>query len=356
MNMQVLLMIQGELNQSITLYNSTVDFLPSEETKSFKFKIKLPVDIEKSPGLHTVDIVALEIPKATLSGNYVGANVAVSSQVFVYVPYPGKFVDSDLNILDAEQNTTSTFIVPLINRGKSNIGSAKAVIDIYTSLNEKVASFETDDQSIDIGARTELSAKWLVNVSSGNYLAKVTVVYDSETKSFQRQFAIGVQALNIDSITVNNFQLGQIAKMQILVENQWNQNLSSVFANLLVYDDTNQVMADVKSAAEDVPALSKKELVAYWDTVGIKEGEYTGKLMVKYGEKSTDKNLVLTLSQNSLDVKGVGYSTRPLGTAKGFSLTTILIALVVILLIINIAWFVLFKKFLSKKNLNVVSN
>ena len=108
-------------------------------------------------------------------------------------------------------------------------------------------------------------------------------------------------------------------------------------------------MADVKSSSETIPALTKKELIAYWDTVGIKEGEYNGKLMVKYGEKSSDKNLILKVAQNSLDVVGVGYAIRSSG-GKGTDLSFILIVVIVLLLVVNLAWFVFFKRMMAKKN------
>jgi hypothetical protein len=346
--MQVLLMVQGELNKSVTLYDSVVDFMPSESSKSLKYRIKLPDEIADEPGLHTVDVIALEIPKASDSGTYVGATVAVATQLHVYVPCPGKCIEADLNVLDAEENSTATFIVPVINRGELGIGEVRATIDIYTSLNEKVAAVETDYYPLEPGKRTELSGKWEVNVPSGDYLAKVTVFYDGQSKNFDKQFSVGNQMLTIESILVNNFQLGEIAKLQILVENHWNQELQGVFANLLVYNDNEKVMADVKSAAEDVPALTKKELIAYWDTIGVEEGEYTGKLMVIYGKKSTDRNLLLKVSENSFDITGVGYAIRPQG-GKGVNITTILLVLVIILLVVNLAWFIFFSRFLKKR-------
>ncbi|MDP2925379.1 MAG: hypothetical protein Q8N99_03340 [Nanoarchaeota archaeon] len=343
-NIQVLLFTQGELNESITLFNSTVEFLPSEEAKSFKYRVNVPNEIENIPGVHVAEVVAMEIPKPGAGGGFVGI-----SQVLVVVPYPGKYLEAELNILDAEAGGNVTFIIPAINRGKVGIGDARASIGIYTALNEKVGSVESDSSQVKSGERSELSAKWLANVNQGNYLAKVTLFYDGETRAFEKQFAIGSQALSIESIMVNNFKLGDIAKLEILVENKWSQELISVFANLLIYNTDNQAMADIKSANENIPALSKKQLIAYWDTVGVSEGEYNGKLMVKYGQKSTDKNLVLKVSEDSIDVSGVGFAIRPKSSGKGISLTTILLALVVVLLIVNLAWFIFFKRMMKKK-------
>ncbi len=356
--MQIIFLIQGELNKSISISDregedkdknkksNIIEFLPSEESKSFTYNVKLPEKLE--PGLHTADVVALEIPDISSEGTYVGATVAVVTQLYVFVPFPGKYVEADLNVLDAESNTTATFILPVISRGQLGIKEVRAVIDIYTALNEKIATLDTDYAPLEPGARTELTAKWPVNVPPGNYLAKATVFYDGESKETEKQFAVGISYLSLESILVNDFTLGQIAKLQILVENKWNEQLKNVFANLLVYNKNDQVMADVKSASEDIPALSRKELIAYWDTAGVQEGEYDGKLVVKYNEKSAEKNLLLKISAGSLDISGVGYAIRG-NKGAGVSLTTILLVLVIILLIVNLAWFVFFRRFIGKQ-------
>src|SRR3989344_8742735 len=39
-NMQVVFLLQGELNTSITLFDSSAEFMPSEESKQFRYKVK----------------------------------------------------------------------------------------------------------------------------------------------------------------------------------------------------------------------------------------------------------------------------------------------------------------------------
>lgn len=345
-NMEVVLNIQGELKDFIFISEGKLDFMPSEGSKQFNYKIKMPNNLE--PGLHKAEIMALEIAKPSGEGTYVGATIAVITQLYIYVPCPGKCIDAELEILDAEQNGTATFIVPVISRGKLGIGEVRAIIDIYGPLNEKIITIETDYTSLDSGARTELSGKWDVDVNTGNYLAKVSVFYDGETKHFEKEFAVGTNILSIESILVNDFRLGEIAKLQILVENKWNQELKDVFANLLVYNHENQVMADIKSATYDIPTLTKIELIAYWDTIGVEEGEYEGKLMVNYGKKSNEKNLVLKVSEYNLDIIGVGYAIRPKGR-DGVNITTILMMLVILLLIVNVAWLIFFRRMKKKR-------
>jgi len=348
-NAQVVLTLQGELADSITLYESIINFEPSDDARQLKYRVKLPNSIALEPGLHSAEIVAMELPKKNADGTYVGATIAVVSQLHVYVACPGKCIEYDLSVLDAEENGTATFIIPVLNRGELGIGSIRAVIDIYNLDYDKKATITTDTREITAGGRTELSAKWDVDVNPGNYLAKVSIFYDGETENFEKHFTVGKNVLSIESILVNNFKLGQIAKLQILVENKFNQDLEDVFANLLVYNKNDQVMADIRSASEPIPSQSKKELIAYWDTVGVKKGEYDGKILVKYNGKSADKNLLLKISQNELAIFGIGYAISS-GVGEGIDITAILIALVAILLLANISWFIFFRKFIRKSD------
>lgn len=336
--------MKENLQGAVTLFQDYLEFMPSEERKDLTYKIKLPEGM--MPGLHTGEIIALEVPKSDLEENTVGATIAVVSQIYIYVPCPGKCIELGLEVLEAETDSLATFIVPVISRGELDIGDLRATIDIYRE-SEKITTLETDYASLGSGKRTELSAKWNVSVERGDYKAKVTAFYDGQTEYYEKYFTVGEKMVSIESIMVNNFQLGEIAKLQILVANKWGEELKEVYANLLVYNERNQVMADVKSATDSIPGLSKKELIAYWDTVGVKEGEYSGKLMIVYGEKSTDRNLVLKVSENNLDITGVGYAIRP--QARGINIITILIIIIIILLVVNLAWFIFFSRFMKKR-------
>jgi len=345
-NMKVFLTIEGDLNNSIALYQNLVEFLPSEESKSLIFQLSLNSNLE--PGLHTARIIGLEIPNANPNEGYVSSKSKIVYEIKVYVPYPGKYVEGGLDVWNAEQNSTADFKVIAINRGKEKIENARALIGIYSLLDEKIAEIETDSKSIEALGESDLSAKWKVNVLSGDYIAKVNIIYDNQNKSFEKKFAIGIRNLSIEGMLVNNFQLGGIAKIQILVENKWNQDLKGVVANLIIYNSENQVLVDIKSSPEDIVSLNKKELITYWDTADIPEGEYKGKLIINYEDKSTEKDLVLSVGQDSLNVFGVGYAIRP-KIMQESTLTTILLIVVVLLLVVNLAWFVFFRRMIGKK-------
>ena len=101
-------------------------------------------------------------------------------------------------------------------------------------------------------------------------------------------------------------------------------------------------VANLRSTPIDFKPLETKEMVSYWDTEGVREGEYNGELFVRYGQtRSTDKNLLLRVSPNDLQITGVGFAIRPSGRG-GVNITTLLMILVILMLIVNLAWFVFF--------------
>ena len=92
-DMNVMLRVEGELSEVITLNRVLLNFNADEDSKTFTYKIDLLKTIEK-PGTHEVKIIAMELPKDfEKEGGYVGATVAVVTQLHIKVPYPGKYAE-----------------------------------------------------------------------------------------------------------------------------------------------------------------------------------------------------------------------------------------------------------------------
>lgn len=346
-NMKILLMAQGELNYSITLYDSLIEFNPSDNRKDFLYKIKIPVGL--SPGLHTAEIAALEVPMSS-SGSYAGSKIRKISEVNVYVPYPGKYVEPEIFTYNREQDKNLDIIITVTNRGETKIENCFLKLDVYTILNEKVTNFSIDSSPIFIEPlkSKNISLSWAANVLPGDYILKYVIFYDDENRNFEKNIAIGARNMSIEGILVNNFQLGGIAKLQALVENKWDQKLENVYIQITVYDKSGQSIAEIKSSVDYVDSLSKKELIAYWDTKDLEEGEYNARLVVNYEDRSISKDMVFRISQDSFDVFAVGFVVSK-KLMKDSTLTTILMIVVILLLMVNLFWFILFKRMNIKK-------
>jgi len=344
--MSIVFAVQGELADYITLGQTYADFSSDEESKSFTYTINLPQKFEK-PGKYEAEIMALQMPKGIKDqGATVGATVAVVTQLYVYVPYPNKYAEAEVNVVESGDNTI--FLIPVINRGKLDIVEAKVTIDIYSGREEKVATIESNSDSLLSLERKELVAEWERDVNPGRYKAVVTLRYDNEIATILKEFNVGEMFLEVLEVNVKDFELGEIAKFNALVENKWSSDLTEVYLNILVYNDEGEVMADFKSPTYDIPGLTKSEMVAYWDTGGVHKGTYDGKLILKYGEKSTDRNIQMKISDTSIEVVGLTGHVIVRGGGT-FNLQNILIIVVIFLVIANIIWFVLIKRIMKRK-------
>ncbi len=346
-DIELVVYAQGELNQSISLTTNSFKMSSSEESKQLSYSFKLPSSL--TPGLHVGEIVVLQLPdKSGNSEAYIGAALAVITQLYVQVPYPGKYAESKLNIVDSDSNGDVTFVMPVYSRGELDLVSVKANFDIYNKLNEKVASFNTPEISIKSQEKKELVYKWKADVPVGTYLAKGTLIYDGETMPLEGQFNVGSQDLELQQITVNNFKLGEIAKIEMLVENKWSEQISGVYSETQVFNEKGEVMADFNSPNYDIPPLEKKVMVSYWDTGGVKQGTYETKVILKYAAKSSEKNLQLKVSSDKIEIIGLGYVVSESASGGNSSLVTVLVIAVVVLVLINLLWFFIFRKRLKK--------
>ena len=347
-DMNVVLFVRGDFNESILLEKAFVSLSASENSKELSYRFTLPNRIDK-PGKYVAEIVAMEVPAdSEEKGAFVGATVAVASQLYIYVAYPDKYLEGEVNIV-LDDSGKVVFFVPIVNRGDLDIVSARAIIDVYTPLNEKVATIETTPESLLSLQRVELAAEWIPNVNPGKYLAVVTVLYDNEALELHKEFSIGESLVDIEEVYVKDFQLGEIAKFNALINNKWSSEIKDAFLNILVYNDEGQIMADFKSPTYDLAPLSKSEMVSYWDTAGVHRGEYDGKLILRYGEKSTDKNIHLKVSDSEIEISGLTGKVSVRSSGGKSDVSSLLVIGIIVLVVVNIIWFVVVKKLMKRK-------
>lgn len=348
-DMSLVIYVQGELNQSILLSENSFEMSASEKSRQFNFIISLPDSLP--PGLRTAEVVVLNLPKSSgTSEAFIGAAVGVITQVYVHVPYPGKYAEAALNIINAEVDGEAIFVIPVINRGDLDLVSVKANVDIYNKLNEKVGSFNTDEISILSGERKEIVYKWKADVPIGIYRAVVTLIYDTETIQLEKQFNVGSADLDLQQIEIRDFSLGEIAKFEMLVENKWSEPIIGVYSQTNVFNEEGKIMADFKSPTYNIDPLTKIVMTSYWDTGGVSKGIYDASVYLKYGEKSSQKDMKLEISDNEINVIGLGYviSEKTKSKSGNSSLVTILIVAIVVLVMINLLWFLFLRRKLKR--------
>ena len=328
---------EGELAEYITIGNPTIKLSKDEDSKIISYKVNLPKSFEKQ-GLHEAKVVIREIPKETKEGTTITAAVAVVSKLKVMVPYKGKYAEIKLFVTNFKQNQESNFAIEVRNLGTKDILEAYAIINIYDPLNNKLATTTSNKISINSKDKEILIAKWTPKIGSGNYRAVATLMYDELNTRDEKPFTIGTFELDITSISVTDFTLGGIAKFDILVENEWNEDIPNVFAETTVKDDKGRIYTQFKTASVDIPAFGSQELNAYWDTAKVIPGAYKFDIVLNYLGQKTEKIFDIMVEYDKITASLVGKAIAVEEEEKPAVLKSIyiLIFLVVILIIFNI--------------------
>lgn len=337
-DLNLVVSVQGELAEYVSLSETSFSMSSTQDSKEVLYNVNLPSEL--SPGLHTAEIMVLQSPESKdLSETYIEATLAVITQLYIYVPYPGKYAEADLSVFNLDDGNVQ-FVIPVISRGEFDLTSVKANIDIFTSLNEKVATINTNEIEILSKERKEVTALWdTTNINAGPYRVVATLIYDEQTLKLERNFNVGKKRLSIESIEVNDFTLGDIAKFEILVKNEWGENMSDVYVQMLVRNN-GEFIGDFKSPNYEIESLDKILMTAFWDTKGVKAGTYDSSLLLHYDLLIDEQDLQLEVNENSINIIGLGYVISERGSVFDENrLLTYLIIGVILLILINIGWF-----------------
>lgn len=352
-DMKAVIYARGELAEYITFTQTIVSLSESEQMKTVSYSIDLPSALAK-PGLHEVELVVMEYPEdfgEEENTNTVKVVGAVVSKLYVRVPYPAKYAEGELQIGSGNIGENIPFTISLFNFGTENINSIKAKIEVFGPTYERLGTIETETLSLEAGKSGKLTAAWKADVNQGVYHAKAIVTYDSQQFMLEKNFDIGNIHIDITGIDVKNFRLGGVAKLDILLQSEWNSEIRDVYGNVTIKDDST-TYTTFKTASIDIPAMQTSEIISYWDTTGIAPGRYTADIRLSYAGKTTEKSYDLNVGLDS--IKTIGSPTGELigGSKKESSLspsTTLILILIIVLVVANIFWVTYFNKRLKKK-------
>ncbi|MCK5283719.1 MAG: hypothetical protein KAK00_10040 [Nanoarchaeota archaeon] len=347
-DMKAIVYPEGELAEYIDVIDSLVPISNSESEKKVRYKLKLPARFDR-PGVHKCDLVVMEYPSSFGTGDetMVRATASVVSELWLRVPFPGKYAEAELYADAKGVNEYVDFAIGLMNFGKDNIGKAKATIRILQRNNDEIAAVETNEISLKSRQQGKLTAKWLADVNPGKYHIIAEISYDEKKIVLERDIEIGNLFIRIKSITVKDFSLGEIAVFNILLESEWNEMIPMVYGEVFVLDNEGKEFTRFKTTPIDMPPMDEGSLKAYWDTDGVRVGTYTMRLLIYYSEKVTEKLIDTEVNIDSIRT-GLG-PTAQVVASKGMGRDAMIAALIVVLIAINIGWFMYFSKRRKKK-------
>lgn len=333
---KIVLTKEGELAEYIKL---SKDVFVAEEFETWvDFEIRFSKELNS--GERSGGIMALMIPKDTPKENIIVATTAVMHKVRVNVPYAGKYLIGKMYISNTEISEPTIFTIAVANYGKESVKNVKANIVIKGPTNEEIISLNTDEQSVDPTKETKILGIWQPD-NPGTYVAEATVEYDGKILHLKQQFDIGKLEIEIEKIQVNNFKIGQIAKLDIYLRNKWNKPFQ-VGGKVEIFKN-NKLVSAFNSVPIDINEKSTAVMESYWNTEGIEVGEYDITVKASYEGKLVEKTMSSIVNINDIQFKDLisGQVVKDKDNSK----IALLIALVFILIISNIFLFI----YISKK-------
>ncbi len=339
---KIILTTEGDLGEFIELEK---DVLVMEEKEQWvSFKINMPEDM--NPGERRGGILALNVPKDTTRENVVIATTAIVHQVKVNVPYPGKYLTGKLYVTNTKVQDDIIFTIALANWGKEDINNVKGTISIKGPTNEELAVLHTNEISMKANEESKLLATWNTE-HEGSYFAQVIVEYDGTILELSKPFSVGSLDIEIERIAVDNFKIGQIAKLDIYLRNKWNEPVR-VDGRVEVFED-NKMISSFNTAPVDVGAQSTDIMSAYWNTEGVETGEYDIVVKANYKGKTSERlfNSIVSID----DIQFKDFISGKAISSKGKNNTPLLVGAVIILIILNILLFIYINKKLKTRNI-----
>ncbi|MFA7707769.1 MAG: hypothetical protein WCX73_02360 [Candidatus Pacearchaeota archaeon] len=338
----VALSVEGDLADYISISEEKINFLASESSKQISYSARLPKGL--SPGLHKAEILITQVPSDFENSDVlITTTVSVITQLYVYVPYPGKYLEGRGDIVN--KGTSAVFYIPIISRGEEKINEAYCEIEIYQE-ETSLGKIESNKVSIEKGEKKELSAEW--QGEPGKYKAVINLIYDGKIETIEKEFNLGLENVDVLGVSVNEFKLGDVAKIKVLVQNKDSGEISSAEASMKIYGSENEKVADIKSETYSIPAKSNKEMNIYWDTESLDKGEYGSNLKINYEDKFVEKNLKIDVEQDSMTFRGVGFVIAEDAGGK-MSMANMLYIIIGFLVLINLVWIVWWMRNKKKK-------
>jgi|GEM_PF-503886 len=311
-DLEVILYARGDLAGNVRLTEHMIRLSKNETSKKANVIFTMPQKMDVA-GQHTIEIVAVgSTPAPEGSETVVKADIAVISKLIIDVPYPEKYAEARIYVLDTEAGKPTTVTIPVFNKGKENIGAVHAEIKILNSEGAEVDSITTEDRAIKAGSDTKFSVPTNKPLQPGEYKALATVLYDGHTLELSTGFSVGELNVEIRSLVVDAFTLGDVAKFDILLYNAWSTELKGVYAEMQITDQDNKVYTDFKTVATDIQPLQIGRLEGYWYTQGVVPGIYIARITLHYANRVSQKMFELEVQPNAI-------IARPMGTGQAIS-------------------------------------
>lgn len=331
------------------------------EMKGDEYQIEVTVDFPAYEELTKFgkDIIRIEATETTAK-NAVGAFAVVTAiepWLIVQIPVPGNFAEISSfeigNVLGGE-DTLAEFT--LDNQGTKSLSGTRAEIIIEDNSGARVDKISFSNIALGVDKEKSFSEKISSSTyNPGKYTATLTYYFDDELQpaTVSTTFFVGTTDVEVVGYT-SDLQEGQINKVRVTLQSLWGDELTSIRAAIVDFENHTQAMPVI-----DLAPFEERVVETYIDVPFLNASPFFINTSVQKNlsvdtvmtlqfpvEASTDVDKELALSFTIHAIPDLVEEEK--SSSLEISTTTLLIAAVVLLLLILIVVVVLV--LLPKKN------
>ena len=335
----------GELAGSAVYNGGLIRFTADKNQINIPFSLMLQDDLQ--PGKNVLTVMLQEVRDEYSDG--VGSTISLVAEVVIYIPIEGNFVSAQLQVLPDGVDAPTKFLIGIINKGDSAVPIWADVV-IKGPTNDVVTSWITEQKIVNYGSTGGIETYWTGTKNPGVYLAEITLHYGDKVMVLRKDFSVGSDSVIAESLTANNFALGQIVPLEIVAYNQWNSMRRGVFGEIFVVTKDGNIVQSFKTSPEDIPAMGRRTIQGYWDTSKLIIGAYDLNVLMHYDDKTSQQQFPVIVSIDELQVmnrvSGQVISQGGDGSSGGGenNLYKILVVLIIVLIVVNASWILMMRR------------
>lgn len=327
-SLNISLSVTGNLKDILFFENPVISMGQDEQNVPAKILLRFPLEL--SPGIHKIGVQIT--PVLTPSKDVVFAFVSFIIPFFIRVPYPSKYADISIVVLNVDEGTPVPIFVEFDNMGSEDIMRAGAKIDLYEPSEKLVTSLTAPDISISKNSFGKTQAQPAPILKRGLYRAVAQVYYDDFNKTAETNFTVGEPLIRIKKLTTNRLIRNEINKVVFTASNEWNTEFSATG-----YLEINKQKNELPSF--ELKPNEEKEITGFFDTTGIAPGEYTLSITLAYANQLKTEMFPVTITEKTVIPEKIIKS----------SLLLIVLGIVIIAVLILIMLLVIKKRKTSRE-------
>lgn len=283
--------VSSGLNRYLEIYTrgDLAEYINLSTTRIFKdgsftATIKLPEKLETPGQKNTFIGVREELDKELIGSGGMGTSVSVESRFSLFVPYPGKYVESHLSAHNVNTNEPIRFEIEMVGRGDETV-IAEPRIEIFSDTGDLIDVLEFRDREISSGEKIGLKKEWDTSGQSpGRYSAISIIEYGGKNPSEDmKEFRIGELTLDLVNYS-EKIPISGMTGFDLVIKSGWNDKIDGAYAEVKIFNNTSPYnrIAYFKTIPTDLDPWGQETITGYFNSSLFEPGLYESDIFLYY--------------------------------------------------------------------------